>query len=118
MNTNTQTFISKININSLSNLKSISRNKINQETDDDKKLIINVEFDGYHDAVSEIKTLVNVIEVLSLNACVSDKESLELISSVSKIVQKIIPDLIFLDSLLFDDLGSTRQNFKTVEELI
>lgn len=118
MNTNTQNFISKININALNADLAISQNVINQDGNYCNKLFISVPFDGYHDVVSEVKTLANVIEVLSMQSSASDKENLELITSVSRIIQKIIPDLIFADNIIFKDPDSTNQNFKPVKELI
>lgn len=118
MKTDTQQFINKININALKSNQNQSNNLINQDGELYEKLFINVPFDGYHHAVTEVKTLANVIEVLSLHSCISEKESLELISSVSRMIQNIIPDLNFVDSLLFEDSESTNQNFKPTKEII
>lgn len=113
MKTNTQKFISKININGL---LSTSQNIVDQDGDIDEKLFITVPFDGYHDAISEVQALTNVIEVLALNSCVTETENLQLIASVAKIIQKIIPDLLFLDNVIFDDPNSKNNNFKLIEK--
>lgn len=116
MNTNTIIGINKLNLNALKPEQFNSKNKILQDGEPGEKIVIPVPFDGYNDITCEVKTLASVIECLSMDSCRTEKENLEMISSVSRIIQKIIPDVFYLDDLIFND-ESSRQNFKPLKDI-
>lgn len=117
MNTESVIGINKINLNALKGTKFPSSDKISQSSGDaGENIVISVPFDGYTDIICEVRTLANVIECLSMDSCRSDKDNFEMISAVSRIIQKILPDTYYIDDLIFDN-NSSNQNFKNVKDL-
>ncbi|HBV14944.1 hypothetical protein [Chryseobacterium carnipullorum] len=109
--------ISKININAISDINKFINSSCNQEEKSNEALHINVPFGGYHDLMSEISSLLDIIHILAWDSTISEGDKVDNIRVLATMVKKILPmdEAEFLDKLIFKDHSSKEKDFMNIE---